>query len=242
MAVQNDDREQELIRLAGLRAGSSRSGIDAFLDFSANGTRYAAPIELKSSTSRSVSTARDVGPQHIEKWRQRIWVFAFYDPSGSRLESTLVLGPKDMEPWIGRVESYIAPDIAIGERVAERLSVEDLHVICGQKVIYRLADAQALHKRQWTNRRYVDEMDLDDGYSPDKMLEILKARAKYLNARGATLNNPHIPAAYWSTFEQRLQLKEIGDTRLRAAVRASIRQLALEDGAVRALARALATR
>ena len=39
-------------KLVGMRAGEGRSGIDAYLDFVAGGRRYAAPIELKSTTCR----------------------------------------------------------------------------------------------------------------------------------------------------------------------------------------------
>ena len=238
MAVQDDRREKELIQLIGLRGGSSRSGVDAFFDFSAKGVKYATPIELKSTTSRSVSTARDVGLGHIERWRQRVWVFGFYDRAGIRLERVLALGPQEMEPWIGQIERYIGPDIAIGERVAMRLSIDDLHVICGEKEVYRLEDARSLHKRQWTKERYVDEMDVEGGYSAERMLKILKLRAKYLNARGATLNNPHIPSAYWSPFD--LRLTSGGDVALKPAIRRTIRDLTLADDLLRKLAVRLA--
>lgn len=47
-----------MLRLAGLRAGGGRSGVDAYHDFEDNGRSYSAPMELKSTTSRAVSTAR----------------------------------------------------------------------------------------------------------------------------------------------------------------------------------------
>jgi len=43
-------------------------------------------------------------------------------------------------------------------------------------------------------------MDLDNGYSPERMLDILKDRAEYLMKRGSTLNNPHIPESYYGDF------------------------------------------
>ena len=116
------------------------------------------------------------------------------------MESLLILGPDDMEGWIARIERYIAPDFLIGERAAERLTLEDLHIICGEKPVYSRRDAEALHKRQWPKAKYESEMDVTAGYSPDRMLEILRLRAKYLNARGATLNNPHIPKRFFSEF------------------------------------------
>ena len=45
-------------------------------------------------------------------------------------------------------------------------------------------------------------MDKEQGYSPKRMLEILKDRGKYLIERGSTLNNPHIPTSYFKGWEQ----------------------------------------
>ncbi len=205
MAVQDDRRENEMCKLLGLRKGEGRSDIDAFLDFQVGqNDSFSVPIELKSTTNTSVSTARDVGSSHIQKWRSRIWVFGFYDASGRTLKTVLTLGPKEMEPWIGKIESYIAPDFSIGERVVRKLDIEDLHVICGEKDEYTLQDAQALYKRQWDKQQYLSQMDRPSGYSPKRMLDILKLRAKYLNERGSTLNNPHIPMAFFSRHSMRM--------------------------------------
>ncbi len=204
MAVQDDRREKEMCQIIGLRKGEGRSDVDAFFDFESRGKIYSSPIELKSTTSHSVSTARDVGPSHISKWRARIWVFGFYNPSGRKLQKLLTLGPDDMEDWIGKIERYIAPDLAIGERIADKLNIEDLYIICGEKRKYSLSDAQALHKRQWRRDKYLSEMDNTDGYTPLKMLEILKLRAIYLNQRGSTLNNPHIPSSFFFRFSDQI--------------------------------------
>ena len=241
MVVQDDVREAEMLRLAGLRAGGDRSGVDAYHDFEDNGRSYSAPMELKSTTSRAVSTARDVGPGHIGKWRSRIWMFGFYDSASAVLRSLLVLGPDDMEPWIGRIERYIASDFQIGERIVHGLTLEDVHVICGEKEVYGLDDAKALHKRQWSEDRYASEMDVADGYSPVRMLEILKLRARYLNARGATLNNPHVPKRFLSRFVDREANVRDGDVdRLRPFIQESIRAKTLAIPALRRLAAAAA--
>lgn len=128
MAVQDDSREKEMCQLLGLREEEGRSEVDAFFDFEENKRAHSAPIELKSTTTGSVSTARDVGPTHIAKWRSRIWIFGFYNSSETSLRQLLVLGPNEMESWIGKVEQYIKPDFAIGDRVAEKLDVEDLYI------------------------------------------------------------------------------------------------------------------
>ncbi len=45
-------------------------------------------------------------------------------------------------------------------------------------------------------------MDLENGYSTSRMLEILRDRCRYLIERGSTLNNPHIPGSYFQDWEQ----------------------------------------
>ena len=230
MAVQDDRREREMCRLIGLGAGEGRSEVDAFLDFDAVGKAYSAPIELKSTTSDSVSTARDVGPGHISKWRSRVWVFGFYDSTGAKLQKILTLGPREMEEWIGKIERYIAPDFAIGERVVKKLDIEDLYIICGEKQRYSLNDAMALHKRQWSRDQYLSEMDAEDGYTPRKMLEILRLRALYLNQRGSTLNNPHIPASFFAQFDAAtIDVTITTADEISSSIQNKIRQITLAD-------------
>jgi penicillin-binding protein-related factor A (putative recombinase) len=69
---QDDDRENSMISLFNLYKDESegRSGVDAFLDF--NGK--AIPFELKTTSQGSVTTVRDFGPDHIEKWKNKHWL------------------------------------------------------------------------------------------------------------------------------------------------------------------------
>lgn len=203
----------------------------------ADGRSYSVPIELKSTTSRAVSTGRDIGPAHIKKWRLKVWIFGFYDRTGTNLNSLLTLSPEDMEPWIGRIEGYIAPDFLIGERLAQRLSLEDLQVICGEKDIYSREDAKALLKRQWSNDEYASKMDVPDGYSPSRMLELLRLRAQYLNARGATLNNPHIPKTFFSNFPDREMHLGSKPLEFRPTLQAAIQAMTLANQTLRRVAR-----
>ena len=233
MAVQDDRREKEMCELLGFRESIGRTGVDAYYDFKRGDVSYEVPLELKSSTNRSVSTARDVGLAHIEKWRNRIWVFGFYDSSGNTLRQLLTLGPTDMEPWIRRIETYIAPDFAIGERVALRLTAEDLHIVCGEKPKYSQADAQSLYKKQWNQEKYLAEMDVPNGYSPDRMLKILKLRAQYLNRRGSTLNNPHIPKSFFENFSERaIDVENTCDSEIARLTQDRIRQIVIANNAL----------
>ena len=138
-----------------------------------------------------------------------------------------------MEGWIGKVESYIAPDFAIGRRIANKLNLEDLYIICGEKSKYSLSDAQALHKRQWNRDRYLSEMDDSEGYTPPKMLEILKLRARYLIERGSTLNNPHIPRSFFSQFsDQIIDVNNSSSEEISATIQRDIRDITLANTAL----------
>jgi len=119
-----------------------------------------------------------------------------------------------MDSWISSIENYIRPDFTIGQRAASKLNLEDLYTVCGKKRNYTIEDAQALHKMQWKKEQYEREKDLKEGYSPRKMLEILRLRALYLNQRGSTLNNPHITSGFLSQFKDReisLQQLEVNE-------------------------------
>ncbi len=212
MAVQDDSREQELCNLFNLvwDPDHARGGEDAWFETKVKGKALQVPVEVKSTTTDTISTARDVGMDHIRRWREKIWVIGYYAVKGGkpRLTSTLCLTPDEMEPWIAQLEAYIKPDFEIGRRVARKLTKDDLIEICGAQSSYSLADAQRLYKKQWTVAEYQAAMDLDSGYSPERMLGILQQRAEYLMSRGATLNNPHIPKSFLKRFDDQLITKE----------------------------------
>lgn len=73
MTVQDNERERELVRLFNLQwdAAHQRSGVDAFLDVQTSKGKFRFEVEVKSSTGGTVSTARDVGMDHIQKWRRK---------------------------------------------------------------------------------------------------------------------------------------------------------------------------
>jgi hypothetical protein len=78
--------------------------------------------------------------------------------------------------------------------------LDDLYSILWRKTEYSLEDAKGLHKKQYKIEEYVNMMDLQNAYSPLKMLEILKDRALYIAKRWSTLNNPHIPKSYFKNW------------------------------------------
>ena len=208
MPVQDDERERELVRMFNLEwdPAHQRAGVDALLDVDVDGRSYRFEVEVKSSTGSTVSTARDVGMDHIQKWRRKLFVFGFYSKEARRpeLQHCLCLTPLDMEPWIASIEAKILMDFKLALVASRRLELADLFEICGEQETYSLTDAKRLHKQQWSRDQYVDAQDIEaDGQrrlSQTKMLEILRHRSKYIAERGATLNNPHITRTHLATF------------------------------------------
>lgn len=194
---QDDQREAEMIALFGLfkDAGEGRAGVDAFLDL--EGRRI--PFELKTTSNGSVTTVRDFGMDHIQKWQGKHWLIGFF----VRGEIFYKYGsPAMMQAWIDEKAGYIAPDFKLAGLSVNNLSLNDLYQVLGQKVYYSLADAQQIQKRQYAQQKYRALQDVSDGYSPARMLEILQDRVRYLVERGSTLNNPHIPESYFAGWER----------------------------------------
>ena len=208
MPVQDDERERELVRMFNLHWDPShqREGVDALLELTVDGRLCRFEVEVKSSTGSTVSTARDVGMEHIKKWRRKLFVVGFYSREARRpeLQRCACLTPLDMEPWIASIEAKILIDFKLAECASRTLRLEDLFEVCGRKAAYTLEDAKRLHKQQWTAEQYAAALDVTNGnqrrISPKKMLSILSLRSKYIAERGATLNNPHIPNAHFKRF------------------------------------------
>jgi hypothetical protein len=197
--VQDNVRERELRALFKLEKppGEGRGGTDAYLDW--KGQRF--DFELKSTTRGSVTTVRDFGPEHITKWKTRYWLIGVYNKS-KILQSVIFATPQQMLPWIDEKEKYIALDFQLAEHVPELIGHSQLHATVGKKNIYSLSDAKCVMKKQWSKAHYAQMKDVEGGYSPDRMLEILRLRCKYVIRRGSTLNNPHVPSSYFVGFHR----------------------------------------
>jgi hypothetical protein len=110
--VQDNAREIEVAELFALNRGKSRIDVDAF-DACGN------PFELKTTSKKSVSTARDLGPDHLKKWRQRYWIIAVgrNDPNGFIYERYFFLSPIHMEGWYRGIEQRFARDQSLAQEV-----------------------------------------------------------------------------------------------------------------------------
>ncbi len=208
MPVQDDERERELVRMFNLHwdPAHQRSGVDAMLELDVDGHVYRFEVEVKSSTGNTVSTARDVGMEHIAKWRRKLFVIGFNTRDARRpeLRHCLCLTPVDMEPWIVSIEGKILIDFELAARASRRLVVDDLYDVMGHRESWSIEDAKRLHKQQWTASQYKAAQDVQVAgkrhISPEKMLELLRLRSRYIAERGATLNNPHITKRHLDSF------------------------------------------
>jgi hypothetical protein len=196
--AQDDVRENQLVGLFNLERPKNRvrHGTDAILKIGGKTLEF----ELKSvtTTKGGLSTVRDLGRDHIEKWRNKHWIIAFY--TASELIKCKYVPPDGMAGWIKEKWNYIKADFRIAECVPPLITLEAMTHVIGKKSAYSLTDAKRLHKNQYSIQQYKDRMDLPGGYSPERMLEIFRDRATYLIQRGSTLNNPHIPIQFFEPF------------------------------------------
>ena len=199
----------------------SRHGTDAVLDIDGQTLEF----ELKSVTSNKggLTTVRDFGPDHIAKWKNKHWLIAVY--ASDALLHCKYASPATMAPWIEEKWQYIRADFQLANHVPELIGLDTLSEIVGKKASYTYDDARKLHKSQYAKSKYVELMDLSSrvrgktkpsGYSPERMLYILRDRARYILQRGSTLNNPHIPLSYFAGCEE---IKRDHASRLRELVR-----------------------
>ncbi|CCQ51077.1 hypothetical protein [Crocosphaera watsonii] len=199
MTVQDDARENQLIKLFQLEQPPNRrrNDTDALLNYKGK-TFY---FELKSTTKNSVITVRDFGIEHIKKWQNKHWIIGFYDQE-TNLKYCHYASPKEMSKWIKEKEQYIAGDFKLAQLVPNLINLQVMYNIVGEKQYYTIQDAKKIQKRQYTLEEYHQLMDRENGYSPQRMLQIIRDRCEYIMRRGSTLNNPHIPASYFNGWEK----------------------------------------
>lgn len=107
--VQDKARQDKLRKRCGLRdSGQGRMGADA-LDEDEN------EFELKSAGGNNVTTARDVGPHTIKKWKRRYWVVARGPnlKTGFRIDQIYILHPKNLGAWFRKLKARFGNDQAV---------------------------------------------------------------------------------------------------------------------------------
>ncbi|MGW6481991.1 hypothetical protein ACWGDS_29615 [Streptomyces sp. NPDC055059] len=204
MSVQDDQRENQMVDRFNLDVPEDRkrSDIDAYLTVDGHEVAF----ELKSATSRGVSTVRDLGANHFAKWKNMHWIFGFYNRDGTRLLHSYYASPEDMAAWISSKEEYVRPDVELAEHAMRGISADSVIRLLGEKEFYTKEEAKWVMKNQWTAARYAEQADLTAGneirYSLNRMTALMQERCNYVMSRGATLNNPHIPLKYIEKLPQ----------------------------------------
>lgn len=212
--VQDDARENRIIDLFNLARPTNqvRHGTDAILAL--DGMVF--EFELKSATTKggNVSTVRDLGRDHIAKWKDKHWIIGFFE--GTSLSYCRYGSPDLMAPWIEGRWEYIRADFELAKHVPDHITLDTMFGIIGKKEFYTKIDAKRLHKNQLTAAGYKEYMDLPEGYTPERMLTIFRDRARYVIERGSTLNNPKIQFSFFETWPK---ISEDHASRLRDLIR-----------------------
>jgi hypothetical protein len=114
--VQDDSREVALARLLNLSLGERRIGTDA-RDAAEN------PYELKTTTTSSVGTGRDVGLPYLRRMRSRYLVAAKGRQTryAFAFEEIYFLHPDDLSDWITPYEARFEADARLVELAVEAL-------------------------------------------------------------------------------------------------------------------------
>jgi hypothetical protein len=148
-AQQSAEREDQMRNRFNLAPGDEgRDGTDAWLELDEGDP---VPFEIKSSDVASVSTARDVGREHIEKWRRRHWLFGFFQRGSMNppiARCFIYASPHQLEEWIAQQEEYAGKDWEI-VRLLPTLATRDLlRAVVGDQEHYSLNDARGILKSQ----------------------------------------------------------------------------------------------
>ena len=74
---QDDTREEMMRSLFKLSSVEGRSSTDATISIKDQLIEF--ELKTTSDPSRSVTTVRDFGREHIVKWKNKHWLIGFYD-------------------------------------------------------------------------------------------------------------------------------------------------------------------
>jgi len=198
-APQDDSREQDMLRIFGLRqiSESSRGDNDAFLDLDGMETQA---FELKSSTTSNLVTARDFSLEHIKEWRTKHILGSFYDKGGNAIQWSLLIPNLYLNDWLDEQVEYIRCDIEIIEvlsnEVTSEMAQRVIKNIFGEKEVFTEEDLKEVLKRQIKSQEYAqylcNRQNAERLCSLDSMEKAIRSRTQYLLNRGTSRNNPHI--------------------------------------------------
>ena len=174
-AYQAHEREDDMALRFGMRGTrEGRGGLDAVLRLPhANDVSF----ELKSTDGTSFSTARDVGREHLRKWRQHHWLFGVYRRGLTPRDGAhefLYAPPWLLEPWIAKQEEYVNLDWDLVRRVPSMIDAKTMTELVGARDSYTAEDVGKLLKKQ--KLETVDADDEGAHHMTGELLQLLKER------------------------------------------------------------------
>lgn len=196
--IQDDKREIELIKLFNLlqRKKRKRSDEDAYLKI--NGKKII--FELKSTTVGRVSTASPLTLKHIRKWRKYHWIIGIYDKKTEKIKCCYYGSPDDMKAWLDYMEDDINRGLVSSRYLVKKIEMDLVYEIFDKKEFYTIKDAKYVFKNLYTIKQYKKLIDYKTGFSPKRMLKMLKRHNMYYLRKGSWINNPKIPKKYYEKW------------------------------------------
>lgn len=196
--IQDDKRENQLIKLFGLKQPKNRkrADIDAYLTLS-NLKRI--KFELKSTTVGGVSTASPLTLDHIQKWRDFHWIIGIYNKK-AKLQYCVYASPEMMKKWLDDVEENVQRGLTLSHMIVPKINKKMLYAIFGNKEVYSYEQAKKVFGKLFSKQQYKDFKDKPLGYSKKVMLEMFKKHNLYYLIKGSWLNNPKIPKTYYKNW------------------------------------------
>lgn len=186
--IQDNIRENEIISLFNLtKTNHNRIGVDACVKIG----KKIIEFEIKSTTTGVVSTASPLTLEHISKWQDRHWIIGIYDKD-AELKYCLYGSPTDMKDWLDYWYKDISRGISISDMLVDRIDLEMVFKIFGEKQVYTEEDAKPVFRALYTTKKYKELKDRKDGYSQKRMLQMFKEHNKVYLYRGSGVNNPKI--------------------------------------------------
>jgi hypothetical protein len=93
-----------------------RIDVDAYDEFG-------NPYELKTTSKGGVSTARDLGYRHLDKWSKRYWIVADFvnRTEGHVFTGFWFLAPEHMEAWYAMIRARLDQDTALTRRAVDAM-------------------------------------------------------------------------------------------------------------------------
>lgn len=194
--IQDNKREHQLIDLFKLKKiNHKRIGIDARLKVLSEKIDF----ELKSTTTGSVSTARGLHLEHLERWKDLHWIIGKYNKK-AELECCYYGSPDDMIEWITFWENDIKRGINISDMLIDRIDLNMMYEIFDKKKKYNYKEIKFVFKNLYTVQEYKDMQNSEGTYDPEIVLEMFKKHNQVYLYRGAALNNPKIPFKYYKSW------------------------------------------